>query len=137
MALVFWTSSYVVTVQQLVGFVQKHSPLASVRDGFPTYWAITWFITVKGWHVTEFLVLTLLLARVLRGRVKNVPLWAGLTALLFAISDEFHQTFIPLRDGNVRDVFIDAVGISVALLLLYRKQIRRNVEMGEPSGGSE
>lgn len=47
-------------------------------------------------------------------------------AVLYAISDETHQLFIPGRSGEVRDVFIDsagaAVGIGIYLLLLQTRQ---------------
>jgi VanZ family protein len=36
------------------------------------------------------------------------------TTILFAMSDEFHQTFVPTREGAIRDVFIDTIGILIA-----------------------
>ena len=44
----------------------------------------------------------------------------GAIALAYAISDEFHQTFVPGRSGAPRDVAIDLVGIVAGLLLLSR-----------------
>lgn len=47
--------------------------------------------------------------------------------VLYAISDEFHQTFIPGRSGEVRDVLIDSAGsltgifTYVLIILLYNK----------------
>lgn len=46
-------------------------------------------------------------------------------AVLYAISDECHQLFVPGRSGEVRDVLIDSAGIAVGVLLvllLLRKQ---------------
>lgn len=49
-------------------------------------------------------------------------------AVLYAISDETHQLFIPGRSGEVRDVFIDssgaAVGIGIYFLLNKARQLR-------------
>jgi len=45
---------------------------------------------------------------------------AALVAALYAISDEFHQTFVPGRSGAPRDVAIDLVGIAAGLALLHR-----------------
>ncbi|NMB38363.1 MAG: VanZ family protein [Firmicutes bacterium] len=39
-------------------------------------------------------------------------------ALLLAILDEWYQTTLPHRSGRIEDVFIDLIGITVALLLL-------------------
>jgi len=65
-------------------------------------------------HFGEFAVLTGLLWWALRIHVPN-PLQAGLlavlTAVLFACSDEWHQTWIAGRYGTFRDVGIDTLGI--------------------------
>ena len=45
---------------------------------------------------------------------------AATLALAYAISDEFHQTFVTGRSGSPIDVAIDLVGIVVALALLAR-----------------
>lgn len=47
-------------------------------------------------------------------------------AALFAASDEFHQSFIPGRSAEVRDVLIDtigaAVGVGIIWLILHLKK---------------
>lgn len=40
--------------------------------------------------------------------------------LLYAISDEIHQTFVPNRYGTIRDIGYDMLGASIALLRKYR-----------------
>jgi VanZ family protein len=35
-------------------------------------------------------------------------------AVLYAISDEVHQSFVPTREGTLRDVIIDAIGALLA-----------------------
>ena len=50
---------------------------------------------------------------------------AGIIALVVAIADEIHQSFIPSRDASVGDVFLDLIGVLLALSLmfyLYRKK---------------
>jgi len=37
---------------------------------------------------------------------------------VYAATDEWHQTFVPGRHGCVKDVFIDAAGAVIAILLL-------------------
>ena len=49
----------------------------------------------------------------------------GLITLVVAIADEIHQSFIPFRDASVTDVFLDLLGVLLALSLifyLYRKK---------------
>jgi len=38
-------------------------------------------------------------------------------AVVYALSDEYHQTFVPGRNGNLLDVAVDGAGASVAMLL--------------------
>ncbi len=45
---------------------------------------------------------------------------SGLIALIVAIADEIHQSFIPTRDASILDVFLDFVGIIIVLFLVYR-----------------
>ena len=78
-------------------------------------------------HLTEYAVLALLLWRALRkAPVPNGPAWrwreAGLAlalAALYAASDEFHQTFVPSRQGCVSDVLVDTTGAAFGLLCLW------------------
>jgi len=44
----------------------------------------------------------------------------GFIALIVAIADEIHQAYVPGRDASVTDVFLDMVGISLALFLFFR-----------------
>lgn len=85
-------------------------------------------------HVAEYAVLALLLYRALRRRPGDSagPDWceacavrAFVVALLYAASDEWHQSFVPGRDGTVHDVIIDGAGAALGLLLWYRWQLWR------------
>ena len=42
-------------------------------------------------------------------------LLAGLTVVLWGISDEFHQSFVPGRDASVLDLLADTVGFLLAV----------------------
>lgn len=47
-------------------------------------------------------------------------LYSFLFLFLYAISDEFHQYFVPGRNGNIIDVFIDFLGGSIGIFILYK-----------------
>ena len=68
-------------------------------------------------HACVFGALTLLWLRALGPLTARALLWAAVISLLFAISDEYHQTFVSGRNGSPLDVAIDAVGIGAAVLL--------------------
>ena len=76
-------------------------------------------------HVTGYLVLTLLLLRALRraGVAMAVPT-ALVAALAYAVSDEWHQSFVPGRSAAAQDVAIDGIGIAVAALAATRTRLR-------------
>jgi VanZ family protein len=77
-------------------------------------------------HVTEYAVLTALCWRALRALDVSRPLVVAVgIALLYAASDEFHQTFVDGRSGTPVDVLIDSVGMAIAALVIYaRRRIR-------------
>jgi VanZ family protein len=72
----------------------------------------------KGAHMIEYAVLFLLLRRALAARPGPIlPLGlAWVLTVLYAASDEFHQTFVPGRNGNVWDALIDGAGATLAAL---------------------
>jgi VanZ family protein len=72
----------------------------------------TWDLVLRKLaHAGEYAVLGALLVRALRR-----PLPAFAVAVLYAISDEVHQTFVPGREGTVLDVVVDATGAAVGVL---------------------
>ncbi|WP_287128636.1 VanZ family protein [Candidatus Cyanaurora vandensis] len=72
-------------------------------------------------HFGEFALLTWLSWNLWRPTARPYTL-AGLTAFLYACSDEYHQLFVVNRGGRVLDVLIDGLGIAFALWLLKRKK---------------
>jgi VanZ family protein len=78
-------------------------------------------------HLSEYAVLAWLLWRALRKPVRkdirpwrwSQALWAALGVMLYAATDEFHQSFVPSRQASVADVLLDTSGGVLGLLLLY------------------
>jgi len=82
-----------------------------------------------GAHFAEYAVLAALLWLALRGTpalARYAAPFAVAIAVLYAVSDEFHQSFVPGRYPDVRDVLVDAAGALVAVLLLHWRLVRRN-----------
>lgn len=76
-------------------------------------------------HMGVFGLLTLLWWRALLPHGGRPLLAAALISLVYAITDEFHQTFVEGRSGSPVDVGIDAIGIGLAVLLLRFGRVRR------------
>lgn len=122
------TSSFVIPFDTFVHFVQGLVPAEIFKEGFARFWMASWFFVVKGWHMTEYAILLTLCAAILQAwtpwsRPKRIAI-AFVFAVLFAASDEWHQTFVPGRDGCVQDVLIDTAGASIATLILLRRRPR-------------
>ncbi len=80
------------------------------------------FLIFKTLHVIEYAILYSLLVRSLtlsnnHSNRENL-LIAFILAVIYAITDEFHQTLISSREGTPRDILIDAVGITIMYLLI-------------------
>lgn len=73
-------------------------------------------------HMAAYALLAFLWVRPWQARLPAARagwLALGLT-VLYAISDEFHQSFVPGRNGRVTDVLVDAAGAALALWLWWR-----------------
>jgi VanZ family protein len=92
----------------------------SAQSGLPDFKDFD-FAVKKLAHATVYGILYLLLFRAIHsakpeweiGSIK-VALGATLATIVYAISDEIHQSFVPFRTPAVRDVIIDALGVAIA-----------------------
>jgi len=74
-------------------------------------------------HVVEFGVFSITVFRALRGPRAGWRLdWALLTLLIavsYAVLDEFHQTYVPLRHASATDIAIDGLGAILAQVVVW------------------
>ncbi len=71
-------------------------------------------------HFTEYLILYFLFYKVIymyfgKGKALLISL---MFVFLFSCTDEFHQLFIPGRDGNFKDILIDTSGGMFGLIII-------------------
>jgi len=86
------------------------------------YWPDFFF--KKTIHLIEYGLLFVLLYRALKETLRRDLLRlagiAFLIAVLYAASDEYHQTFILGRTGTLRDIIIDSSGAGLAWLGIWK-----------------
>ena len=70
------------------------------------------FLILKSFHLIEYAFLSFLLYFAFKKPKISIPI-----AYLYALSDEFHQTFIAGRTGRFRDTLIDLLGILIGFLI--------------------
>jgi VanZ family protein len=108
MALIFWFSSQSVLVDIESDANEK--------------------LIYKTAHITVYAVLAWLWWRALAARREvswSILLLALLFTVLYGISDEIHQLFVPGRHGQIADIFFDTGGALVMILLIRRvKRVR-------------
>ena len=103
------------------------------------YLAVIYYVSAQpqvGWatpypdkllHVSEYLVLSILLARALNNGIRKpvsapTRLLTWSLCVAYAVSDEIHQIFVPGRSPDVRDAVADACGAALGLLMLHAAQ---------------
>ena len=101
----FWLP---VLVWAIVIFSFSASPTSSTSE---VHWQD--FVVKKSAHIFEYAVFSFLLYRALRGSgvsAKKSVYYSFLIAVLYGLTDEFHQSFTPGREPKLRDVFFDSFG---------------------------
>ena len=94
-----------------------------------------WWVLIfrKLGHVTGYALLTALWAWALQGVVERPLVWAISISLVYACTDEFHQSFVDGRNGTPVDVGVDAIGMAIAALAI---RWRRMSIRARPAGVS-
>lgn len=77
-------------------------------------------IVRKNAHFFVYLILGMLVINALKkSDVVRYKYIALLICVLYAISDEVHQIFVPGREPGVKDVLIDSAGAGIGILIYF------------------
>ncbi|MFC1627173.1 VanZ family protein [Patescibacteria group bacterium] len=97
---------------------------SSMRINGNVEFSWTDFVVKKTAHVIEYAVLYWLLFRAisLKGKFIERKYFAVtlVIAIFYALSDEWHQTFVPGREGTLRDVGFDTLGMLMSIYQVKR-----------------
>jgi VanZ family protein len=92
------------------------------------------FLFRKAGHFTEYAILALLAARAFRTSSNPILrerwFWISLIfVILYSLSDEFHQSFVPTRTASIYDSMIDSFGgLTMLVLLAARERHRQDLQ---------
>lgn len=78
------------------------------------------FVVRKFLHIFEYFILTILSYNTFKSHKS-----AYFFALVYAISDEVHQMFVPGRGPSLKDVLVDSIGIIMGLLLIWKNYYQK------------
>ena len=121
------------------GIIFYFSSLPDLKSTLPGFFDL---VLRKIAHMVEFGILAILLLRMFllkKGKemslgrnvakqtlfLKEIFLTIFILSILYACSDEFHQSFMVGRQGSLWDVLIDAIGIILGMYLFARWKLSR------------
>jgi VanZ family protein len=106
------------TAQLIIPILRRFFPSASLHTLHLLHFGIR-----KAAHITEFGIFSIAVFHGVRGERHGWrPQWALITLLIamsYAGLDEWHQSFVPMREARFRDVLIDSTGALLAQLLVW------------------
>ena len=106
---------------RVIGFVTQYDFDKWTEDAQERYIEKLQYPVRKAAHFTEYMILAGLLTGAWYDENKKrlsgfaVP---ALIGIIYAATDEFHQTFISGRGGMVKDVMIDSCGVIAGVLIM-------------------
>lgn len=80
------------------------------------------------YHIVAFFMLEFfLLISLIKGKAKELVIFfIGIVmVVLYGISDEIHQIFVPGRVASIADIFLDFVGVALAFLVYFVSLVYR------------
>lgn len=116
-------------VMNVLGKVKSIVSVEKVKDitGIDVNKSDLNFIIRKSAHCFEYFVLAIIVSMVLFAcgfKGKNTIVYILFICLLYAVSDEFHQEFVPQRTSSVGDILIDfggsVFGTTIYYLVYYK-----------------
>ena len=138
-------------------FIFIQSALPGELSGAESNIVVQFIASITGWneevlrllvrkaaHFTEFLILGICLAinmqdlrakRIVAGEISpEAPFWgyclaAWMIGTAYAVTDEFHQLFVPDRACSLIDVCIDSAGVACGVLIYFIFKWRKTREM--------
>ena len=119
----------------LLGVVRRLFP--NIRD---ESLAVFHLLVRKAGHLTEYAILVTLAARAFRTSSHDLLRrhwfrFSLLLAIVYALTDELHQSFVPSRTASIYDSLIDSVGALIALMVIWFR--RRKSEQNRPRASAE
>src|SRR6266567_1210549 len=122
LGVIFVGSTGVMSAEQTLRFLVPFLRWLDPQISFATIAAIHFALRKLG-HLTEYAIFAALLWRALRrgthlqAKMSILFLLAWLAAAIFALTDEFHQSFVPSRTASPIDMMIDICGAMIGLII--------------------
>jgi len=122
MGIIFYLSSQPATQSAHLSTGFKNELLSILAHFMPgienmEFRSLDFFIRKNAHFIAYFILGALTLLALIQSAARKPANLALLICFLYAMSDEFHQLFVPGRAGQFRDVLIDGAGAVLGVLL--------------------
>lgn len=98
--------------------------LSSIQQVTASQFLIWDFISKKTAHVLEYTILYILVFRALEKKF----LLSFIIVILYAATDELHQSFVPGRTATLFDLGFDLTGTNIAAYILWKLSLKRHTK---------
>jgi VanZ family protein len=123
----FYLLFYIFPAFAYGGIIFYLSSLSSLPEEVPSFWGFDKII-----HFVEYFIFGFLVFRCFTGRRNDAEarrrsiMWTISIGVFYAMTDEWHQSFVPGRDPSVWDAFFDSLGVAFAAIAFQgiRTQVR-------------
>lgn len=105
-----WIPTIIYSVAIFFLSEQTHNTSSSTVNVFAHFLEFGFFACAVVWGVTSGFLGDLTLKR---------TVWIFVAVAIYAVSDEFHQSFVPGREASVVDVIADTAGAASFLLAIH------------------
>lgn len=113
----FYLLFYIFPACAYGGVIFYLSSLSHFPEEMPSFWGLDKIIHFLEYYIFGYLIFRCF-ARWERSTFKQrqAILWTIGIGVFYALTDEWHQSFVPGRDPSVWDAFFDALGVAFAAL---------------------
>jgi VanZ family protein len=132
MVLIFSASADANSTEHTSRFLEPFLRWLSPNISLEAIDTVRWLVR-KAAHLTEYAILAWLAWRVVRCLLRqDTRPWSWTAAgvalaivIVYAATDEIHQTFVPNRTGSWKDICIDTAGGTLGLMAVWIWQTRK------------
>lgn len=109
-----------------MGVIFAFSSIPSLESGLLPIWDL---VVRKLAHMVEYAILAVLVLRAFSGSPRTA-LWKTIAlGVLYALTDELHQSFVSGRAAAISDVLIDGLGVLIGLGVWELTRLRKNTNL--------
>jgi Predicted integral membrane protein len=124
-----WIRTLPAIIWMIVIFISSHQPGEALEEGV-LQWLKALFPFIRDLNFGHFIAYFVLSFTVYFALGPKWMNWRGkllsvLICVLYGVTDEFHQMFVPGRAPDVTDIRNDAIGAAIAMLIASINPVHR------------